>query len=112
MCPTNSSTRAATWEDGDAYDEQAERLASMFRENFKPFEANVSQGGQGGRSQVVSHRMRMCRDDLRGVYFILTHVASASSARRDQRQMLVVEHRKVNHFTVSNAFVDRAHLIF
>ena len=33
----------STWDDGDAYDRQAERLAGMFRENFKQFEANVSE---------------------------------------------------------------------
>ena len=31
----------STWEDGEAYDQQAERLAGMFRENFKQFGANV-----------------------------------------------------------------------
>ncbi len=31
-----------TWEDGEAYDAQAKKLAAMFRENFKIFEAHVS----------------------------------------------------------------------
>ncbi len=32
-----------TWDDGDAYDEQARQLADMFRENFKKYEADVSE---------------------------------------------------------------------
>ncbi len=32
-----------TWDDQDAYDEQAKRLAEMFRENFEKYEADVSE---------------------------------------------------------------------
>ena len=32
-----------TWEDGAAYDAQAQRLVSMFIENFKQYETHVSQ---------------------------------------------------------------------
>lgn len=32
-----------TWREGDAYDEQANRLAALFRENFEQFEADVSE---------------------------------------------------------------------
>jgi len=32
-----------TWDDGDAYDEQARRLADLFRENFQRFESQVSE---------------------------------------------------------------------
>ena len=34
----------STWKDPAAYDDQAEKLVQMFRENFKKFSANVSQG--------------------------------------------------------------------
>ena len=30
-----------TWADGAAYDRQADRLAAMFQENFREFEASV-----------------------------------------------------------------------
>jgi len=33
-----------TWADGHAYDAQARRLAGMFRDNFRAFEADVSDG--------------------------------------------------------------------
>jgi phosphoenolpyruvate carboxykinase (ATP) len=33
-----------TWPDPAAYDRQAQKLAEMFRENFKRFEAGVGQG--------------------------------------------------------------------
>ena len=32
-----------TWSDGEAYDKQAKALAQMFKDNFKQFEANVSE---------------------------------------------------------------------
>jgi phosphoenolpyruvate carboxykinase (ATP) len=32
-----------TWDDGDAYDEQARKLADLFRENFSRFESQVSE---------------------------------------------------------------------
>jgi phosphoenolpyruvate carboxykinase (ATP) len=31
-----------TWSDPEAYDREAGKLAAMFRENFKKFEADVS----------------------------------------------------------------------
>ena len=33
-----------TWADGAEYDAAAEKLAAMFRENFKQFEAQVADG--------------------------------------------------------------------
>lgn len=33
----------STWDDGSAYDDQAARLAEMFRENFSQFESDVSE---------------------------------------------------------------------
>jgi phosphoenolpyruvate carboxykinase (ATP) len=32
-----------TWDDGDAYDQQARKLADLFRENFSKFESQVSE---------------------------------------------------------------------
>jgi len=32
-----------TWDDGDAYDEQARKLADLFRENFSRFESQVTE---------------------------------------------------------------------
>jgi phosphoenolpyruvate carboxykinase (ATP) len=32
-----------TWDDGDAYDEQARKLADLFRENFSRFESQVAE---------------------------------------------------------------------
>jgi phosphoenolpyruvate carboxykinase (ATP) len=33
-----------TWPNGEAYDAQARKLADMFRENFRIFESEVSEG--------------------------------------------------------------------
>ena len=33
-----------TWKDPKAYDAQAKKLATLFRDNFKRFEADVSEG--------------------------------------------------------------------
>ena len=41
-----------TWPDPAAYDAQAKKLASMFAENFKAFEASVSPGVRGAGPNV------------------------------------------------------------
>jgi phosphoenolpyruvate carboxykinase (ATP) len=41
--PTEILTPRATWDDPDAYDKQATKLAGMFRENFKQYSAGVDQ---------------------------------------------------------------------
>ena len=41
--PSEVLTPKNTWSDGDAYDAQARKLAGMFAENFKQFEADVSE---------------------------------------------------------------------
>jgi len=42
--PSEMLTPKNTWSDGDAYDAQARKLAGMFAENFRQFEAEVSEG--------------------------------------------------------------------
>jgi phosphoenolpyruvate carboxykinase (ATP) len=41
--PTEVLDPRGTWESGEAYDEQAEKLADLFRENFRKFESEVSE---------------------------------------------------------------------
>ncbi len=50
--PTEVLDPRGTWESGEAYDEQAEKLAGLFRENFEKFESEVSEevGDAGPRA--------------------------------------------------------------
>jgi phosphoenolpyruvate carboxykinase (ATP) len=41
--PTEVLDPRGTWESGEAYDEQARKLADLFRENFQKFESEVSE---------------------------------------------------------------------
>ena len=41
-----------TWSDGDAYDARAAKLAEMFIDNFKQFEADVSDEVKAAAPQV------------------------------------------------------------
>ncbi len=45
-----------TWKDTAAYDDQARKLARMFVENFKAFEADAAPDVQGGGSESVTGR--------------------------------------------------------
>jgi phosphoenolpyruvate carboxykinase (ATP) len=51
--PAEVLTPKDTWSDGKAYDEQAKLLAGMFVENFKHFEAEVSEGVRAVAPNIV-----------------------------------------------------------
>jgi phosphoenolpyruvate carboxykinase (ATP) len=51
--PTEVLMPRGTWSDGQAYDEQAGKLAAMFVENFKQFEAEVSEEVRAAAPRVV-----------------------------------------------------------
>ena len=43
-----------TWSDGDAYDEQARKLAAMFKENFEKYADDVPDEVRSGRTCLAA----------------------------------------------------------
>ena len=61
MCPAEVLKPRNTWKDTAAYDRQARKLAQMFADNFKTFEADARRGRARRRAAVEQFEFILAR---------------------------------------------------